>query len=247
MIHILLPAFNEAPALGSVLMRTGDALNGRDFRIWVVDDGSQDETVRVAGDWSSRLPIRVLSHAHNEGLGRAMATGLEAIVPILGPEDVVVSLDADNSHPPELIPALVMPVLGGRSDVVIASRFVHGGRTIGVPPFRRLTSWGVRILYRLFLPLPGVYDYSCGFRAYRGSLLKAARDKWGGLVTEKGFSCMIEILARLSTLSPRFEEVPLILHYDQKASPSKMPVMRTIGSTLRLLWRLKHQKPRMPS
>jgi dolichol-phosphate mannosyltransferase len=86
----------------------------------------------------------------------------------------------------------------------------------------------------------GIRDYSCGFRAYRATTLRAAYAHYGdkGFVTEQGFACMVEILLQLNRLGGvRFAEVPFILRYDLKPTPTKMNVLRTIQDTLRLALR----------
>ena len=93
----------------------------------------------------------------------------------------------------------------------------------------------------LALPIKGVRDYSCGYRAYRAEVLQRAYAHYGeDFITEQGFSCMVEILCQLNRLKPmRFAEVPLILHYDRKPGETKMRVTKTITDTLRLLLRFR--------
>jgi dolichol-phosphate mannosyltransferase len=122
-------------------------------------------------------------------------------------------------------------------DVVIASRYQHGSQWYGIPPHRQLFSLGVRLLLGFMLPLRGVRDYSCGYRAYRAEVLQRAADYWGdAFITEQGFACMVEILSRLKRLEPpvRFAEIPMVLHYDLKPGPTKMPIRQTILDTLKL-------------
>lgn len=242
MLHILLAAYNEGAALGPVLEGIARALASGGYRVWVVDDGSHDNTADVARDWAGRIPLTLVRHARNAGLGEALQTGLSRILPVLAPQDVLVTLDADDTHPTTLIPRLVQPLDDGLADLTIASRFAPGGRAVGVPAFRRLTSWGASLLFRRLFPIPGVRDYTCGFRAYRGELLGRAVQKWDPLITESGFAVSVEWLLKLSVFSPRVLEVPLVLRYDRKPTPSKMPVLKTIGRTLALMGRLRKLK-----
>jgi dolichol-phosphate mannosyltransferase len=238
-IHVLLAAYNEEAALGHVLEGIARALADGDYRVWVVDDGSTDRTAEVARGWAGRIALTLLVHPRNAGLGRAFRTGLENILPRLRPDDILVTLDADHTHPPELIPLLCAPIERGEADLTIASRFVPGARVYGVPWFRRLTGLGASWLFRLVRPIPGARDYTCSFRAFRGELLTRAARRWGSLVTEDGFAASAEWLGRVGALSPRVAEVPLVLRYDRKPTPSKMPVAATIRRTLLLLRRLR--------
>jgi dolichol-phosphate mannosyltransferase len=93
-------------------------------------------------------------------------------------------------------------------------------------------------VFRLFVSIPCVKDYTCGYRAYKTGLLKRAFEKYhADFISESGFSCMIDILIKLARMDAIMVEVPLILRYERKQSPSKMKIMRTILSSLRLLFR----------
>ena len=235
MIVVVLPAYNEAEALPPLLaklakLRTQRALA---LRVLVVDDGSSDGTADVApaGD----LPVRVVRHGVNRGLGEAIKTGLLEAVKEAGEEDVVVLMDADDTHSPALIQRMVDRIEEG-SDVVIASRYLPESRVAGLSAWRSLLSGGASWLFRLLLPVPGVRDYTCGYRAYRAAVLRDAFARWGAdFVDQPGFSCNVDILLKLSRLPIVFAEVPLILRYDRKPGASKMNVGRTALQTLRLI------------
>ena len=123
-----------------------------------------------------------------------------------------------------------------QSAVVIASRFRPGAEWHGLSWDRRLFSYGVSFLFRAVWPMAGVRDYSCGYRAYRAGVIRAAYARWGDdFVNEPSFACMPDVLWKVSRLQPRFSEVPLSLHYDRKPGPSKMQVYRTIRRSLTLL------------
>lgn len=235
MIIVVLPAYNEAEALPPLLaklakLRTQRALA---LRVVVVDDGSSDGTagVRPAGD----LPFRVVKHGVNRGLGEAIKTGLLEAVQEAGEDDVVVLMDADDTHSPALIQRMVDRIEEG-SDVVIASRYLPESRVAGLSAWRSLLSVGASWLFRLLLPVPGVKDYTCGYRAYRATVLRDAFARWGSdFVDEPGFSCNVDILLKLGRRGVVCSEVPLILRYDRKPGASKMHVMRTALQTLRLV------------
>lgn len=234
-VWIVLPAFNEAQGLPPLLDALDRTRAGAPWRAVVVDDGSTDGTAAAAREASARLPLTLVEHPENRGLGAALRTGLEYACREAAAGDVVVTMDADNTHRPEQIPAMLGAVAAG-ADVVIASRYVHGARQAGVPAHRTLLSAGVGLLLRLRFGLPGVRDYSCGYRAYRAALLQRALAAYGPTLIEgRGFVVMTELLVKLSPLRPRIVEVPLDLHYDRKVGGSKMPAARTIAGYLRLV------------
>ena len=239
MITIVLPAYNEAACIGALLESFAAVLatGSEECRFIVVNDGSTDDTEQVVRGFQHRLPLELINHPANRGLAGAIATGLQQAVASCSAEDVIVTLDADNSHPPELLFPMVRLIREGAA-VVVASRYQPGAEIHGLSLFRQVLSFGAALLFRLVFPLPGVRDYTCGYRAYRAGLLQRAMGDYGdAFISETGFSCMVDILLKLRRYEPVMVEVPLILRYDQKKSVSKMKVGRTVRQTLLLLLR----------
>jgi dolichol-phosphate mannosyltransferase len=222
------------------------ALQGRSCQVLVVDDGSQDGTAAVVQSAAQSAPVTLVSHPRNLGLGAAIQTGLRAACERAVGGDVIVTMDADNTHPPQLILEMEKAVQHG-SEVVIASRYAPGGEEIGLKLHRKLLSLGSSWLMSVFVPVQGVRDYTCGYRAYRAGLLKEAFDFYdGALVEETGFTCMAEILLKLSAMRPvAINEVPLVLRYDLKLTPSKMKIWRTIRRYISLIRRQVAQRRRI--
>ncbi len=237
-IWAVLPAFNEEGNLGPLLGGIGAVLEamGRPFEIVVIDDGSSDRTRDVVLAHRMTLPVRLQSHLTNEGLGKTIGDGLFLASGRAAPEDAIVTLDADNTHPPHFIPALVQAL--EEADVAIASRFQKDSRVLGLAPYRRLISFGGNWLLRLIFPVAGVRDYTCGFRAYRASKLQDAFTDYGrAFVDEPGFPSTLDILLKLRAKGLTFAEIPFILRYDYKVGRSKMRLGPTLSATLALLFR----------
>ncbi len=237
MIWLILPAFNEARNLPRLLTGLESTLGPprTAYRIVLVDDGSSDSTPEIARAWERRVPLQVVRHGRNRGLARAVESGIAWVLPRAGAGDVIVTMDADNTHPPHLILVMGDAIQDG-ADVVIASRYLPGGAEEGVPLTRRILSRAISALLRLRFGIPGLRDYSCGYRAYRAGLLQAAARRYGGrLITAQGFTVMAELLIKLAPFRPRIVEVPLHLRYDQKRGASKMQLLRTVVEYLALL------------
>lgn len=239
MIVVVLPAYDEGTCIGDLLSSFIEAIEEerKSCRIIVVNDGSTDNTEEVVLGFKNRIDLELVNHPQNRGLAEAIKTGLLHAVETSSERDVIITMDADNSHLPGLLFRMVRLVREG-NDVVIASRYQKGAKIRGLTSYRKLLSFGAALLFRVILPMEGVRDYTCGYRAYKASLLKKAFREYGDeFISEPGFSCMVDILLKLRKYDPILEEVPLILRYDQKKSASKMNVGKTVRQTLRLLVR----------
>jgi len=231
MLTVVLPAYNEVKSLPLLLDRIaefGRSYAAEPYQVIVVNDGSRDGTAAIAADYATRMPLILINHDGNKGLGTAMRTGLTAAAERTGETDAVVTMDADNTHDPALIGDMRAELNRGY-DLVIASRYQTGGAEVGLSLPRHIFSKGASTLLRIFFPIPGARDYTCGYRIYSGALLRKAVAAYGDkLVEEQGFTCMAEILIKMARLGARVSETPLVLRYDLKEGASKMNVQRTI-------------------
>ncbi len=247
-IRVVLPAHNEAPNIGGLLediLRTrAEVMPHRAFAVLVVDDGSVDDTAAVVERFIARQEpdpdcvVELVRHPENRGLAEAIRTGLTTAAERSGEHDVILTMDADNSHVAGLIPSMVRVVSEGY-DLAIASRYRPGAQILGVPLHRRFLSFGASLLFQALFPIPGVRDYTCGFRAYRAGLVREVFAENPHFITQDGFSCMVDILLKLRTRRPpvTMAEVPLLLRYDKKEGASKMNVPKTLGDTMVLVVR----------
>jgi dolichol-phosphate mannosyltransferase len=248
MIYVIFPAYNEERVIRPTLLALAKAIRGseQEYHAVLVDDGSTDRTIdeaRAAVSESGGVPeITVLRHERNRGLGAALRTGIYWCLDHASDNDVIVTLDADNTHPPSLIPELVARVRDGY-DLVIASRYRPGAQVQGVPRYRRALSDVGRLVFQLLYPIPGVRDYTCCFRAFRVPILNRARAVYGDeLCTARGFEAVMDLLLRLGPLDVRVKEVGFMLDYGTRVGQSKMKVLRTIRQTLVLLARRRVER-----
>ena len=238
-VFMALPAYNEEEALPELLERIGEAFadSNLPYEVIVVDDGSKDDTAKIVSQMSFQMPIHLVQHEVNQGLGITLQDGLREAVDRAGERDIIVTMDADNTHPPGLINRMVSLIHEG-CDVVIASRFQPGARVVGVPIERHFLSVGARSLFTILFPTRGVRDYTSGYRAYKASVIRQGFAEHGDdFVGETGFSCMADVLLKLRKQGVLFGEAPLRLRYDQKGGASKMQVFKTMWLTLKLLGR----------
>lgn len=226
MIWILLPAFNEVASLPRLLPKiaTHMATMGKEYRVVVVDDGSTDGTGELLEEYKVQLPLEVITHTINRGLGETERDGFEYVARNGSATDILIRLDCDDSHEPEYITRLIAKMDEG-FDVVNTSRFQPGGDQKGVNGYRAFISYAANLFMRIVFSIDGVRDYSCGFRGYRVGLIQDAIAIYGNNFMQLrglGFTSTLETIVKLRLLGSRFSEVPFVLRYDQKASESKM-------------------------
>src|SRR5207248_3205443 len=149
--------YNESESLPLLVERVADALSGAgiDYELVVVDDNSPDGTGAVADSLAERFPVRVLHRAGKNGLASAVIAGIP-----LASGALVGVMDADLSHPPEIIPAMLKALEAPSVDLVIGSRYVPGGGTQDWPFRRYITSV---LANRLTVGLVTVKDATSGF------------------------------------------------------------------------------------
>lgn len=158
LLAVVVPAKDEEATIGELLSRIARVrVPDHTLRAFVVDDGSSDLTSEI----SSRHGAAVLRHPTNRGLGASLLTGLQAAVG--AGADAVVYLDADLEYSPEDIPLVAAPILSGRADYVLGSRFPHGARLMKLS--RRL---GNHVFTALLSLLAGrrISDGQTGMRAF---------------------------------------------------------------------------------
>jgi dolichol-phosphate mannosyltransferase len=222
---VVLPTYNEAESIGRYVA----ALRAVpvDVDLLVVDDSSPDGTADLVREMAGHDPgIRLLERPVKDGLGGAYRAGFERV--LADGYDVVVSMDADLSHDPAVIPTMIHAISDG-ADVVIGSRYVDGGGTMNWPVHRRLLSrWGnayTRTVLRL-----SVRDCTSGYRAYRAEALAAIEP---GSTSAEGYAFLTELVRRLDRKGYAIVETPIVFA-DREYGKSKMSAAIIIES----MWRV---------
>ncbi|MEM3713428.1 MAG: glycosyltransferase family 2 protein [Nitrososphaeria archaeon] len=214
-----IPAYNEEKSIAKVIIQTKKYVN----KIIVCDDGSVDMTADIA----EALGAIVLKHTKNMGKGSALKTLLQ-YAKQLNP-DIVVTLDADNQHDPNDIPKLLKPIMEGKADLVIGSRYVLGSKT-ETPLYRRV---GLKIINWLS-GKKRVKDTQSGFRAYPLKTIDLMLQ-----CESKGYSIEAEQLALAIKNKLKILEIPVTIKYKGIEKPSKKnPIkhgMELVGIAIRLI------------
>ena len=238
---IVIPTYDEAAALPELLERILEV--DPPFDVLVVDDGSPDGTGDIADDFAKRTPrVQVLHRPKKLGLGSAYRDGF--LKALSEGATILLEMDADHSHNPRHLPALIASVQNG-ADLAIGSRYVHGVRVENWP-FRRLMLSRFANYYvngASGLPLEVVSDATSGFRAYRREVLLGI-----GLdtIASNGYFFQIEMAFRAWRLGFRIEEVPITFeeHYLSASKISKRIIWEAIWRTPLLRLVRPSSKPR---
>jgi len=218
-VSIIVPTVNEAENMDELLSRIARCCSSRtyDLEMVIVDDGSTDGTCEVAERHQSVFPVRILRRLEKRGLASAIVDGAA-----IATGDIAVVMDADLSHPPEAIAALIAPLLDDACDMAIGSRYIPGGSTPDWKVSRKIAS---RTATLLAWPFCDVNDPMSGFFAVRRNrLLQLQRDV-------SGFKIGLELLAAGGD-SLRVVEVPIEFH-DRRMGTSKLGP--------RIIWEYIHQ------
>jgi dolichol-phosphate mannosyltransferase len=209
---VVIPTYNEIDSIERVIARVLAA--DRRAEVLVVDDSSPDGTGDLVAKLASDEPrVHLLRRGGKQGLGVAYRAGFAW--GIERDYDALVEMDADMSHPPERLPALLEGL--GRADLVIGSRYVPGGATANWSPLRKLISRGGNAYVRVALGLP-VHDATAGYRAYRREVLEALPVS---AVASNGYCFQVEMAHRTWQEGFRVVEVP-ITFTERTSGVSKM-------------------------
>ena len=238
-VYFLLPAYNEAEGIVTQLETIRRLMERRGFvyEVVVVDDGSRDATNRLVREMRDKMPIRLLEHPRNLGVGKAFSTGLAHLADVVRDDDIIVTMDADNTQNLKSVEFMVQKINEGY-DIVLGSCLATGGMMIGIPWHRFMFTLGCNTLYRILFHIKGIHTYTGFYRAHSGHAIKRAQAHFGDtLIESDGFVVMAELLIKFRALLLFITEVPVIMRYDLKRGMSKMRVSRTIRQHLAVMGR----------
>jgi dolichol-phosphate mannosyltransferase len=230
-VWVVLPTYDERDNLPRMVPAILDALP--QARILVVDDASPDGTGQIADEIARAEPrVSVLHRPEKEGLGAAYRAGFRWVLD--QPEvEAVVQMDCDFSHDPRDLPRLLEPLMRD-ADLVLGTRYMPGGGTVGWPIWRRLISRGGTLFARLVLLLP-YRDLTGGFKAWRRELLAAVRLREA---SANGYGFQVETTWWAHRRAANITEIPIVFR-ERTAGSSKMRgaiVREAMRMVLRLRW-----------
>jgi len=227
-LGVVIPAFNEAARIGDTLHKIHSYLSEQRYttEIVVVDDGSTDETARIAEEILTPLGGRVLSYSPNRGKGHAVRYGM-----LRACGRLLMFSDADLATPIEELAALQKALAEG-ADIAIGSRDVPGSKLIRRQSIIRETGGKLFNLFVRLLAVPGIRDTQCGFKLFTA---EAARRIFP-LCTVDNFSFDVEVLYLARKMGYRIAEVPVVWRHQEG---SKVRIWRDGPCMFRTLLRIR--------
>ena len=222
---IIVPTYNEIDGLERIVARIRAAVPGAELLI--VDDSSPDGTGRLADRLAAADDgVRVLHRAGKDGLGQAYLAGFG--VALVEGYEFIVEMDADGSHDPASLPAMLALAAAG-ADLVIGSRWVDGGSVVNWPKLRKAISrtgnWYSSVMLR-----SNIHDITAGFRVFRASAL---RDLDLSAISSQGYCFQVEMAWRLERTGHRIAEHP-ITFVERQTGQSKMHTGIVVEALLRV-------------
>ena len=247
-LFAILPCYNESLNIVDLIgewLEQADKLQTEGYTLQVVgiDDCSTDETKRrILEQCAQHDNVQLVAHEINKGLCGGLNTAISYFLEHGDAKDLMVLMDGDNTHNPSYIHAMLEKLKTGK-DCVIASRYCEESSIVGVARHREFMSDMAKHYYSLVLRVPGVKDYTCGYRVYTyPSIQKLVAGFGKDPIKEKSFACMMEFLYKLYLTGALFGEVGFGLRYDNKKGDSKMRVFKTMRSSLTSAIKLRRIK-----
>lgn len=227
MIHFLIPTYNDSQNIEAILINIKKNLGGKSFGVLIVDDGSKDQLSEVVKNLSKKYPLRRIGYKKNKGPGYAFKFGFDYLIPKSSNKDIIVTMEGDNTTDYKILNKMIKK--SQDFDVVLASVFIKGGNLKGMNMERKILSFVASVLDSLIFRIKGVKTYSSFYRVYRAGILKKALLTFKqNLITEHGFSSVIELLIKLNKIGATFTEVPATIDWKNKKGASKMKIGETV-------------------
>lgn len=248
-LFAFLPCYNEELNIGLLIDEWNDqreklAAEGVALTIVGIDDCSKDNTKQVIAAKAAQYDNVVLyAHEVNKGLCGGLNSAISYFLENGGAGDYMALMDGDNTHDPVYIHEMLRKLRAGNKDCVIASRYCANSNVVGVAAHREFMSDMAKLYYSMVLQVPGVKDYTCGYRIYTYPIIQKLSARFGtDPIVEKSFACMMEFLYKLYMVGASFDEVGFELRYDYKQGASKMNVIKTMKKSLTTALKLRFMK-----
>ena len=227
MIYLLIPSYNDSYNFRPLLLNISGTLKRKNFKVIIINDGSTDNTKTIVKKFSKKYNLSLIGYKKNKGPGFAFKFGFQYLIPKLKNQDIVVTMEADNSSDFSILEKMIEK--SRKYDIVLASPFAKNGQFIGLEFKRLVLGTAAVYLDRIIFPIKNVKTYSSFYRVYKAKILKSALSYYKeNLIVENGFPAVIELLIKLANLDAHICEVPSKLDWKSRRGKSKMKIGKTI-------------------
>jgi dolichol-phosphate mannosyltransferase len=250
LIKIIFSALNEEGNLKKFLTNISQEMQllQREFQIIACLDGSSDDSEKILRDYAEFAPVKILPLKNTRGLGLAYKRLFLDVVKNSADDDLVISLDADNTHDPQQMSEMIKHFEAQELDVLVASRFFKVSVVDDFPLHRKFISKSTSLILQNLFPIKKIsgeklQDYTSGYRVYKVEKLKklyAGRKE--NFITEPEFTYTCEFLIKLSQLGCKIDELPISYDYGKKIGKSKLRILRNFWRLMVMLVNLAIQR-----
>ncbi|MBT7238005.1 glycosyltransferase family 2 protein [Candidatus Woesearchaeota archaeon] len=217
MTYIIIPAYNEENSIGDVI----DSLREHNYNnIVVVDDGSKDNTYKIAKE----KKVHALRHIINRGQGAALQTATDYA--LLQGANIIVHFDADGQHNPKQIENLTTPIINNEAQATLGSRFLSKQH---LPRDRKIILQGAKLIIRLMYGIK-LTDVHNGFRAFSREAIKKIKIRGDGMEHAS------EILEQIKKKNIKYKEVPVIIRYTEETLKKGQKNSNSIKILLKMIY-----------
>jgi len=247
MIKVIFCALDEAQNLEKLIPTLINKLNSlqENFEIIACIDGSTDGSLQILQNFQKLHPLKILPLKNERGLGLAYKRLFLEVLKNSADDDLLISLDADNTHDPEQISEMLSCLKSGALDLVIASRFCNKSIMEDFPPHRKFISKATAFLLQNLFAVKKIsgeklQDFTSGYRIYR---IKKLKDlfllKKDQFIAEPEFTYTCELIIKLARLNSRIDEIPISYDYGKKIGKSKLRILRNFWRLIIMLINLR--------
>ncbi|HQO10701.1 MAG TPA: glycosyltransferase family 2 protein [Clostridiales bacterium] len=236
MLYFVIPVYNEAPNIEELSRNLRSSVPEEKKFFVFIDDCSKDSTIDTIRKHFKEDELHIITKTCNKGPGDSFNLGFEYLLAQnINDIDFVVTVEADNTSDINILGSMIANAKLGY-DLVLASPYAQGGGFEETTLWRRILSFIANSMLRVVFDLK-VLTLSSFYRVYKPSLIKCIKNKYGTIINEPGFICMVEILIKAIRCKAAIIEIPMKLYSGKRKGKSKMKILKTGFTYLKFLFR----------
>lgn len=234
MLYFIIPVYNEELNIEELSKSLKNSLSDHLKHYIFVDDCSSDSTIEKIKTYFDKEEINIITKDRNVGPGDSFNLGFEYLLTKkISEKDLIVTVEADNTSDIDLLEKMVKISAVGY-DLVLASPYAQGGGFEQTTFIRKFLSFIANTILRFFFDVK-VLTLSSFYRVYKPDLIRKINEKYGIVIKEPGFICMVEVLIKAIRCKANIIEVPMTLYSKKRQGRSKMKILNTSLNYLKFL------------